>query len=90
MIGFIIMLIGGGNMKMARVVTPVLDTNRNQTYRDDGSVMYETNQWENFKHNWIGYTGGYIGLVAIVWGIGSWLYVGLRPHRKMISDSEAG
>ena len=90
MIGFSFTIIGGGTMKMGKILSPVLDSDGNQIYRADGSVVAEYNRWENFKYNWMSHTFSVVGSGAIVWGIGSWLYVGLRPRRETNTASEAG
>jgi hypothetical protein len=90
MVGFALTVVGGATMAGGKILSPVLDAEGNQIYRSDGSVVTEFNRWENFKYNWMSYTIGAIGFGAIVWGIGSWLYVGLRPRREMNLDSEAG
>ena len=88
MVGFALTIIGGATMKMGKILGPVLDADGNRTYRDDGNVVAEFNQWENFKYNWVAYTFSVIGFGVLAWGIGGWLYVGLRPRHEIDLEPE--
>ena len=81
-IGFAFTIVGGATMKMGKILVPVLDADGNQTYRADGTIVAKFDQWENFKYNGMSHTINVIGLGAIAWGIGSWVYVGLRHRRE--------
>ena len=87
-VGFALAIVGGGTIKMGKILSPVLDADGNQIYRSDERIVTEFNQWENFKYNWMSHTIGAVGFGAVAWGIGSWLYVGLRPRRELNTDSE--
>jgi hypothetical protein len=76
-----------GTMAMApvSVVRPVLDPEGQPTYRADGRAMMEPDHWGNFQVNWIGYSLVYSATGLLVWGVGSWLFVGLTDRPKTSS-----
>jgi len=82
------LIIGSMALAPVQVLRPVFDSQGQQVYRDDGWRMMETDHWENFKANWVGYSLIYAGIGVFIWGVGGWLYEGLVRGREIRSASD--
>jgi hypothetical protein len=82
-----LLVIGCMALAPVQVLRPVLDSEGQPVFREDGRRMMETDHWGNFKANWVGFTLIYTGIGVIIWGVGGWLYEGLVRGREITTAS---